>query len=71
MVMITPLLSCDIIDGKVAYSTIYLDTEELKRNGIDRIDTIECKFVVLNPSTWDTIFESDPVNEDPELTKTR
>ena len=60
--MITPLLSCDIIDGKVAYSTIYLDTEELKRNGIDRIDTIECKFVVLNPSTWDTIFESDPVS---------
>ena len=33
--MITPLLSCDIIDGKVVYSTIYLDTEELKRNGID------------------------------------
>ena len=56
--MITPLLSCDIIDGKVAYSTIYLDTEELKRNGIDRIDTIRYKFVVLNPSTWDTIFES-------------
>ena len=70
--MITPLLSCDIIDGKVAYSTIYLDTEELKRNRIDRIDTIECKFVVLNPSTWDTIFESDPVKHtNPELTKTR
>ena len=59
--MITPIISCDIIDGKVAYSTIYLDAEELKKNGIDQIDTIECTFVVCDPNTWDTIFESDPV----------
>ena len=31
--MITRSSLRDIIDGKVAYSTIYLDTEELKRNG--------------------------------------
>ena len=59
--MITPILSCDVIDGKVAYSTIYLDSEELKKNGIDQVDTIECKFVVCDPNTWDTIFESDLV----------
>ena len=48
--MVTPLLSCDIIDGKVAYSTIYLDTEELSREtGSIASDTIECKFVVLKP----------------------
>ena len=47
--MITPLLSCDIIDGKVAYSTIYLDTEELKRNGIDRIDTIKMQVCRTQP----------------------
>ena len=59
--MITPILSCNVIDGKVAYSTIYLDAEELEKNGIDQIDTIECTFVVCDPNTWDTIFESGPV----------
>lgn len=59
--MISPILSCDIVDGKIAYGTIYLDADELKKNGIDQIDTIECTFVISDSNTWDTIFESDPV----------
>ena len=48
----------------------FISTLKELENRIDRIDTIECRFVVLSPSTWDTIFESDPVKQDPELTKT-
>lgn len=59
--MINPIFSCDVADGKLAYNSIYLDAEELKNNGIDHIDSITCSFVVCDPNTWDTIFESEPV----------
>ena len=59
--MINPIFSCDVADGKLAYNSIYLDAEELKSNGIDRIDSITCSFVVCDPNTWDTFFESEPV----------
>lgn len=59
--MMEPYFSCEVIDGKVAYSTISFMSENLEENGIDTIDTLECGFIALDLDTWDTIFESDPV----------
>ncbi|MEA4870132.1 hypothetical protein SDC9_121955 [bioreactor metagenome] len=59
--MVSPIFSGDIKDGKVAYYSISLSKEELDKNGIDEIRSMECSFIVIDPNTWDTIFESDPV----------
>lgn len=59
--MVTPIFSVNIKDGKVAYYSITLSQDELDQNKIDSIDSMECRFVVINPDSWDTIFESDPV----------
>ena len=59
--MVSPLFSVNIKDGKVAYYSISLSQEELDTNGIDTIESMECSFVVIDPETWGTIFQSDPV----------
>lgn len=59
--MVSPIFSVNITDGKVAYYSISLSQEELDTNGIDTIESMECSFVVVDPETWDTIVQSDPV----------
>ena len=59
--MVSPIFSVNIKDGKVAYYSISLSQDELDINGIDRIDSMEGHFVVVDPNSWDTIFESDLV----------
>ena len=60
--MVSPIFSVNIKDGKVAYYSISLSQEELDTNGIDTIESMECSFVVVDPQTWDTIVQSDPVS---------
>lgn len=59
--MVEPLFSCDVIDGKVAYSSINFMKEDLEKNGIDEIQTLECSILVFESTTWDDLFESDIV----------
>lgn len=59
--MVSPLFSVNIKDGKVIYCSISLSQEELDTNGIDTIGSMECSFVVIDPETWGTIVQSDPV----------
>lgn len=59
--MLDPLFYCEVIDGKVAYSAINFMKEDLEKNGIDEIQTLECSILVYESSTWDDLFESDIV----------
>lgn len=60
-IMLDPLFSCDVVDGKIAYSTISFMKEDLESNGIGQIDTLECRVLVFDMATWDDIFLSDPI----------
>lgn len=57
--MIEPLFSCDVLDGKVAYSSISFMKEDLEKNGIDEINTLECSILAYDATTWDDLFKSD------------
>ena len=56
--MMTPFFSCELVDGKVAYTAISFSSEDLEANGIDDFETLECSLLVFDMDLWDTIFES-------------
>jgi len=59
--MLTPMFSCDIINGKKALDTIDLSSTELEENGIESIDEVELKFVIFNTESWSDIDRTDAI----------
>lgn len=59
--MLSGVFSADVAAGKIANDGIALLSTELKQSGIDVIQKIELRFIVLNSSTFDTLFITNPL----------
>lgn len=59
--MIDPIFSCDVLDGKVAYSSASFMTEDLVTNGIDEIESMAFSVLVMDMHSWNTIFQSKSI----------
>lgn len=60
--MFEPVFSCDITDGKLAYTTVFFSNETLDTNGVEQIEWMEFSIQVYDMNTWHSIFESEPVS---------
>lgn len=54
-------LSCDILPGHVAFTTAYLDNDDLDALGITSVEELTFRLHFVDRATWSTIFDSDPV----------
>ena len=59
--MITDLFSAEVAAGKKANETLYLSSAELKEAGIENVGKVEIYFHVSDPTTYDTIFDTECV----------
>ena len=59
--MITDLFSSGIAAGKKSNETLYLSSMQLNAAGIENVGKIEIYFHVYDPSTYDTVFDSECV----------
>ncbi len=59
--MIEPTFSSDVAAGKKANDSISFLQDDLERNAIDKIATVELRFIIFNTDTLDTITESDMI----------
>ncbi len=59
--MVTPLFSSTVFDGKMALDDITIFESDLEENDITSVEEIELVFKVLDPDTYQTIAETDPI----------
>lgn len=59
--MVTPFLSCEVFGGCTAVTTLSLLSEDLERNSITSVDTMEMVFKVLDPDSFQTISTTQPL----------
>ncbi len=59
--MVTPMFSCNVINGKKAIDSISFLESELDENGITTIENMELSFNISNMQTWETLFETEPI----------
>ena len=59
--MVTPYFSSTVNDGRMALDTITILSSDLENNGITSVDDIELTFQIIDPDTFQTIFETGPV----------
>ena len=59
--MITDLFVAEVAAGKKANETLYLSSAELKESGIENVGKVEIYFHVYDPTTYDTIFDTECV----------
>ena len=60
-IMISPVYTSEVPDGKVAYGRMSFMQSDLDDNGIDSIETIELTIHINDSYNWDTLFDSDPI----------
>ena len=59
--MITDLFVAEVAAGKKANETLYLSSTQLKEAGIENVGKVEIYFHVYDPTTYDTIFDTECV----------
>ena len=59
--MITDLFVAEIAAGKKANETLYLSSTQLKEAGIENVGKVEIYFHVYDPTTYDTLFDTECV----------
>ena len=59
--MIDGLFSCELQPGKKAVDEISMMKSDLENNEIENIEQVECSFKVINPDSYQSIFETDIV----------
>lgn len=59
--MVTPYFTSTVYSGKKAFDDITLMSTDLEKSGITSVDDIELSFKLVNPETYETIYESGPV----------
>jgi hypothetical protein len=59
--MVTPFFSCAVNDGRRAIDDISILSGELEGNDITLVDDIELTFTIVDPDTYRTIVETDPI----------
>lgn len=60
--MVDPAFFCEITAGKKAFDTITFFESDLADNGISAITDVELQFHVSDMNSWDTIFDTEPIN---------
>jgi preprotein translocase subunit SecG len=60
-IMIMPIYSSEVPDGKVAYGRMSFMQSDLDDNDIDSIETVVLTFHIYDPYSWDTVFDSEPI----------
>lgn len=59
--MVQPMMSTEVESGKSANDSLSFSSTELEENGIDTIGQIELNLVILDPDTYQSIFEPDAI----------
>lgn len=59
--MIDGSMSTDVVSGKKSNDRLYLPADELKACNIDSVATIEFRFIIMNPNTYETNAKSDVI----------
>lgn len=60
--MVEPLFSTQVNQGRMALSTIEILDSDLEENNITEVQDIELVFNIINPETYETIYDSDPIS---------
>lgn len=60
--MISGFLYSTVYSGKYAIDSIEIFSSELEENSITSIEEIEVKFSIIDPETFSTITETDPIS---------
>jgi len=59
--MITPLFASTVNNGRMVLDEIIIMSSDLEENGIEAVEDIELVFKIVNPDTYRTIVETDPI----------
>lgn len=59
--MVTPYFSCTVNSGRMALSDITIMSSDLEENDIETVEDIELVFKIINPDTYQTIVETEPI----------
>ena len=59
--MVTPYFSCTVNNGRMALDDITIMSSDLEENGITSVDDVELIFKIINPDSFQTIVETDPI----------
>lgn len=59
--MVTPYFSDLVNSGRMSLSNITILSSDLEANGIEKVEDVELVFKGLDPETYQTIFETDPI----------
>ena len=59
--MIDPIFSCDVLPGKVAFSSITFLESDLTDNSITDISELELKLHIFDAESWDTIKDTETI----------
>lgn len=59
--MVEPLFSTRVNQGRMALSTIEILDSDLDKNKITEVQEIELVFNIINPESYETIYDSDPI----------
>ncbi|MEA4919784.1 MAG: hypothetical protein VB078_02495 [Clostridiaceae bacterium] len=59
--MVTPFFSCTVNNGRRALDDITVFSSDLKENDIESVENIEIIFKIIDPDTYHTIIETEPV----------
>ena len=60
--MVTPYFSSSINGGRMRIDDITILSSDLEKNGIEKLESIEMEFRIIDPDTYGTIFETGPVS---------
>lgn len=59
--MVTPYFSSQVNKGRMALAPITILSSDLEENGISEVKDLELSFNIINPNSYETIYESDPI----------
>lgn len=59
--MVTPYFSSQVNKGRMALDTITILSSDLEENNIDEVKDLELNFNIVDPDSYDTIYESEPI----------
>jgi hypothetical protein len=62
--MIDGMMSCDVLPGKMAHTTLSFFQTALEENEIKDIESVELKFHIFDKDTWDTVIDTDVITLD-------
>lgn len=59
--MVMPVFSCGVNNGRMALDDITIMSSDLEENGIETVEDIELTFKIIDPNTYQTLIETNPI----------